>query len=116
MPARSTLLPPPPLSACLSVNDPQAIVIARSDAETVRGGTPIDGLLPVVFSPVVGLDPHRYRTLARAWRRRSASMEAERLEHQATLGATPEDAVMLMRWLAARSELRTLRLLMRKMR
>ena len=98
--------PPPPAAACLSANDPEAPVLVICDGERIIS----DGA--VVFSPSQGLHLAAYRKLARAWRRRSAAMEEARLSVQTRIGGQPGEATSLIRWMTARSQLRTLRLLM----
>lgn len=102
--------PPPAVTACLSANDPDAPIWIRSDGDTIHTG--VDATAEVVFTKEGGLDPQKHRQLARAWRRRSDSMEPKRLSIQGELGGEPGDADSLLRWMKARAELRTLRLLM----
>ncbi len=104
--------PPPTGSACLSANDPEVPIFLHSDGVQVQGGP--RGAMLTVYSPDDGLDPQRHRQLARAWRRRSAVMETSRCDIQQALDGKPRDAEGLMRWLKARAELRTLRLLMER--
>lgn len=104
--------PPPAGVACLSANDPNAPILLRSNGDTIHAGS--SATEDLVFTPEDGLNMHQHRTLARAWRRRSASMEPQRLAIQIEQGGAPGDAEPLLRWMTARAELRTLRLLMER--
>jgi hypothetical protein len=107
---RLSAWPPPPGITCLSANDPDAPVLLRCDGTTIQAEQGDERM--VVFTPEADLDPQLHRRLARDWRRRSAVMEPRRLAIEEGLGTRPCDAENLIRWMKARAELRTLRMLM----
>jgi hypothetical protein len=91
------------------------MVIAESDAHTVRGGAAADPggrFLPIVYTPEQGLDAQSARFLLRSWAMRGQGDEEQRREIQAVLQATDEAASQLTRWLSSMARLRAAKLLL----
>ena len=107
-------LSPPISRTCLKVEPEGGLWLLRSDGNRIEGGQVSEARhpLPLVYDPSRGLDALGARALMRAWTSRSKGDEGRRRELQIELGGTDAQAMLLMRWLAARARLRAARLLM----
>jgi hypothetical protein len=107
--------PPPAGRVCLKAGPEGVMVIAESDAHTVRGGAAADPdgrFLPIVYTPEQGLDAQSARFLLRSWAMRGQGDEVQRREIQAVLQTTDDAASQLTRWLSSMARLRAAKMLL----
>jgi len=111
----ASAIAPPQGRFCLKTTSDGVQVIVESEGEVIRGGAAAGEagrFLPVVYTPDQGLDAQAARFLLRAWATRDAGDPLAREVAQATLGATDEDAALLIRWLSCMARVRAARLLL----
>lgn len=110
----SAALPPPAGTFCLNAERSGVLILVESDGQRVRGGaaaSPGARELPLLYTPDQGLDAQAARAIQRAWARRRQGDQEKISAVNALFGVTPASAEALMRWMAATSRLRALRLL-----
>ncbi len=110
----SAALPPPAGTFCVKAERSGVLILIESDGQRVRGGaaaSPGARDLPLLYAPDQGLDAQAARAIQRAWSKRAEGDLAQMATVNQLFGATTRAADGLMRWLAATSRLRALRLL-----